>query len=388
MFSRCVARWCVPTLWLVIACGGQASSRDPNPPEPSGGGTAEPGSEVGGAGGAGSGLYGAGAGASSESGEGGLLQTAGAAGMLAESVWRMSNAAFCVEGTGAPHSAVDLWSDEAGVYLLLDEQLYENRGEGWKLFRNEGRGGPGGIAGAIGDALMLYGGATVRCGIELMGRTGRTRCSAVLAGPRDVFVVQDDLAYAANADQVHVFDGTRWDPWDAERVLDGRWIQRLWANERTLLLATTDGVFVSRDGQAPELQDLPEAAGSDFSAAWGFADDDLWVGSSTGQLFRFQGERWTLEWSNTAEAACARVTEIWGSEGQLFFHTPDGLYWHRTDGSTRTLARRPCVEGRSAFQSVWGNSPVEVFVAEQSDGSGACGEILLSWFDGTSLSPL
>jgi hypothetical protein len=275
--------------------------------------------------------------------------------------------------------------------LLLDQKVYGNTGQGWRLLSSNARHGGGGLTGFAGGPLIRYGTSTARCGIEFVERDGSSdTCSGALADTRHVSVIGKLAAFAAHGDEIYSFDGKFWTHWYS---LGGPWIEQLWASDRTLLLATSEGAYVSRDGGAPQREMLPSSAEPDaaaqmYSAAWGFPDDELWVANSAGELFRRDENGWSLAWRKPAAGDCAAVTALWGARGQVFALTRSGLHRIR-DARAEALIANTCDPDSSArLWSVWGNSPAEVFVVQQLSRPGACGDIAVSWFDGSVMSPL
>lgn len=318
----------------------------------------------------------------------GPLPEAGAGGEpeLGDNPWQNSTP-FCRPDGTAPgvHSAVDLWSKDGSVYLMIDSETYANTGTGWSLLSKNARTGSGGITGFVTGPLVRYGDTTARCGIETLDSDGNDSCSAAIATADHVYVVHEELAFAAESQRILIFDGRYWIHWAPQT--EAFWGRQLWASESTLLVAAADAVYVSRDDEAPVLQQLPDdsiAAGASYSAAWGLTDDDLWVGNTAGELFHGSGETWTLAFRSDSPPECREITGIWGAGRQLFFTTVDGVYTIDERG-LRRLASRPCEPDSGArFWDIWGNSPEEVFVVEQTaDRADPCGDIALTWFDGT-----
>lgn len=366
---------------LVAACGGRATwDRNDEVPGTGTGGSAAGGAPQDGSGGAGAGT-------------GGVPTPGGGTGgepepPLGHNPWQESDEPFCQSGGEVfEHRPVDLWSQPGSVYLMVDSQIYANHGTGWALVTDSGRANSGGLTGFADGLLVRYGSATARCGIEFVDSEGNDSCAAAISSADAVYVVHGTLALAAEGHKLFRYEGEHW---VASASLDSSaWVLSLWGTESTLLLATTEGAYVSHGSGAPVLQDLPVtdvSAGATYpTSVWGFSDEELWVGNSEGELFHRQDGSWTLAWSSNSTDECRAITGMWGHGGQLFVTTLNSVYTVETGGHVRRLAHRPCdPEGRAGFWSIWGNSAEEVFVAEQKGGeSGACGRVELSWFDGT-----
>ncbi len=137
----------------------------------------------------------------------------------------------------------------------------------------------------------------------------------------------------------------------------------------------------------------------DISAMWGFSHDDVWASTIGGSLIHFDGVSWeAIEWPDLRDLSdpCGDHVQIirgmWGEDGILYLHTE--LMFFMWDGTSFTvLGYWPGVldgsecAGRINIQSIWGNSPVEVFLAvnDLDNASRACGrEEYVLWWDGTA----
>jgi len=285
------------------------------------------------------------------------------------------------------HEVVDVWSDPAGAFVRIEGKIFANAGKGWSVLTERKGGGVGGLTGFALGPLLFYG-SFDSCGINLVERSGTSRCSGA-AEPVHTHVVSDDLAHAVYGERVLVYDGVFWtqrgDALGANGEVGAR---QVWANENTLVVAARSGVYVARGNDQPVLQaELQPSDGSepDFTAVWGFSDDALWVGNGKGELFEFDGKRWLRR--RTAQAGeCAQIRHLWGSQSQLFVASESQVF-SMNSGMPSTILSLPCEEA-SRVWGLWGNSPQDVLIAYETGLSDSeCGDIHLSHYDGTQLTP-
>lgn len=316
----------------------------------------------------------------------GALDSRGTGDVVA--TWRESRAALCV-GTGPYPTVADVWSDSRGVFLLAAEDsrpatIRKNLGKVWETSYAWPPGTvqmTGGLKGFQGGPLVVYGGSPY--GIQLVDDQGAHVSGA--GGGSDVAVVGPELAYAIYSDRVLRFDGAFWTQLGSPLPPAGQVNTRaLWADSSVLVVAADAGrVFVIRPDRPPVLQTgLPE---TDFTAVWGFGADDLWLGSADGQLFHYDGTRWTPK--ATLQGDCVGIRKLWGSEGELFVLSRS--LFAKWDGSRiEVLASLPC-DDTAEFQGLWGNSRREVFISlvDRSQAAPGCGPIQVRWYDGASVSP-
>lgn len=308
-----------------------------------------------------------------------------------DGVWRMSEDPFCAAAMTYPPDGISIWSDTRGVYVLLnriaDAQAYHNSGSGWDDVDGEWDGKQ--LTGFVDGPVVAYG-APSGCTIEFV-EDGIWSCSGAAVSATKVFTVTDALAYAIYADLVLKFDGAGWTQWgDALPPPESTGIpvvaHSLWAAPGIIICGTDQGVYVfDGDQVTPKLQgDLPHGYGQQARAVWGFGADDLWVGIND-ELWHYDGSSWSVVW--TASPDCGGIRGMWGADQTLFFYTRHSLHVVRDD--VNTLLEYRC-GGDVSVRGVWGNSPMEVFVAltDRSERAEVCGHTGLLWFDGSVFAPL
>ena len=393
------------------ALGGNAGTGAPG----MGGGTAGAGG-AGGAGGVSMGAGGAGAGGARGVFMGGGTAGAGGAGGVstggtgatdasAEPLWRSSYESFC-QTADAGSVAIDLWSDDRGVFLLTSESstnrpaIWTNLGTGWRLtFDWSGEVAAmyqGGLKGFADGPLVVYGG--LPCGIQFVDGTN-AECSGAASLTRDLSVVGADLAYAVSNDRVLKFDGDLWTQVGGA-LPNLNWANAVWADSATIVVAAGGRrgeslVFtIEADGDAVLLPDLPSQI--DPMAVWSFGASEIWVGGGAeGQLVRYDGTAWsekaTIPYTGSGSKPVSGTSDIgkiklWGNGGRLFAIA--GNTFGEWDGARFKVL--DSLGGDSYFTGLWGNSPSEVFLAVQDPRSAAaaCAPIRIRWFDGTAVGPL
>lgn len=339
-----------------------------------------------------SGSGGAGAGGALTGGGGAI--SAGVSGIagtpsVPEPLWRVSYEPLCDPRASASDS-VDVWSDSRGVYVLAassaaPERIYFNPGTGWTdYFYEDYVVGLPALTGIPGGPLVEYG--TSPCSIHLI-ETGMKRCSGASNSATFVFIVNSSLGYAVYRDRLLVYDGLHWTQLGGPLAPAGEAFARaVWANSELALIAADESrVYVLRPGSpVPELQmGLPEG---NYTAAWGFAADDLWVANSRGQIVHYDGRSWSVAFSAPGE--CSGILGLWGAEGRLFYHTRDSI-GVLGFGQARTLETYGC-DGTRQVRALWGNSSEEVFAAVEDyrELNGMCGTLKLMWFNGSAFGPL
>ncbi|HWA77707.1 MAG TPA: hypothetical protein VG937_35470 [Polyangiaceae bacterium] len=391
--------WALALLWTISACGGRteasvfaaggrADDGGAGMVNNSGGsgGAAVAGQPSGGAT-AGQPSGGATAGQPSGGAAGSVVSEGGSAGAPPEPGWRQSVEPFCGKPDMFGPGTLDVWSDQGGVFLLVDEEIYGNTGSGWSLLAQAAHAGRGGLTGFPGGPLVRFGGVTDRCGIEFVQRDGAPSCSGA-AQPWGVSVVKRDLAYAVYSDRLLSYDGSMWtqrgDPLVAPVGLS---VGQIWANETTIAITNDAGVYVSEGGVAPALQgDLPEVE-SGYRGVWGSAAGEIWVGSGDGQLFRASRGQWTSAFQVPGAPDCRAIERVWGDGADIFFATTNRVFRGRNN-SFETVFELAC-DYSARIGGLWGNSASEVFIAvAYHDSLAKCGNVAMLWFDGKQLRPL
>lgn len=151
--------------------------------------------------------------------------------------------------------------------------------------------------------------------------------------------------------------------------------QAIWASDARVLVAASDGIYesaVSRGTFLPRV-DAPSA---DYTSVWALTEDDVWAGTSHGELVHFDGQRWTVFESGTQGA----ITRLWGGDSEVFYMS-DALLGRFKDGAAETLIS---TWAGARLWDVWGRSAREVFVTltDAALANYRCGAKRMLWFDG------
>jgi hypothetical protein len=329
--------------------------------------------------------------------------------------WKDSTMPFC--GGVMETFAMDVWADSTGVYAgVMDADagvattsvatpsggpfgpmgfpgmgepnlrtvVWHNDGSGWGL-RLEGVGGAFnfGITGVDRGPLILH--SNPQSIEEFACRLGMTtrggfKCLDVDA-IQDVVVVNDSLAYALmGGTRVLVYDGQDWHSHATPLPYPA---QRLWADESNLIAVGSAGTLLRFQNDRWTLEDVGVL--EKLTAIWGFAPNDLWIGTGTGKLLHFDGTTWTQRAEVRGQTCDTRqpVTGLWGANGVLFAHTPTALVRWKADELT-TLGNWTCGFGTTQqVRALWGRHENEVFIGlvDQSFGS-PCGTAFVAYYDG------
>ena len=324
---------------------------------------------------------------------------------------------------GAP---LDLWCDADGVFVL----------HGWQEFREEPGGGwtPDGppllgVWANSGDGwIPYYRGEWSGCGPECDMQLGGILDGWLLGwmpgesvygfapgvmeplwpeltsiGP-DLVVVRDDLAYAswqAGGDaRIVRWNGSTWSAIPAPLPFTEARRAHLWADVANLFVAGPYSILLSLEADDWRVHDAGSLA--NFTAIWGFAGDDVWVGGEEGVLKHYDGVSWTdVAWpSRETAGTCVWASPIhgmWGADGVLYFVT--STQFARWDGTeVEVLGFWPdrwdpdtgggrCVP-ELRLVALWGNSPTEVFLAiarpSPEPSSAYCNDIAVLFWDGAT----
>ncbi len=115
---------------------------------------------------------------------------------------------------------------------------------------------------------------------------------------------------------------------------------------------------------------------------WGFAEDDVWIGSVRGTLKHWDGQVWTeIPWpaQSPYPEGWVSIEQLWGADGVLFFRTywqlvrcenlqcEEVAYWPCAEYTDQGIAQ---CEGGVSIRSMWGNSPQELFLAVNTSVGG------------------
>jgi hypothetical protein len=297
--------------------------------------------------------------------------------------------------------SLSVWSDARGVFVLwIDmnlpvrsiaqtETIYFNDGSGWDAIFGANVSGYSNLTGFSNGPLVQYGDgfqeADVACGIVTI-EGGKAACSAAI-NPNHVFVVNRNLAYAAEGNQLLKYDGVYWTEWGrpfGEELQT--FINALWASPEALLIAGSTGqssesfVYLFAYGDPNQQTQLLVPSQTVVTATWGFSPDDLWFGSDKGVLWHYDGVSWSTIW--TGSGNCAGIEHLWGAEGTIYFTTGASIGMWR-DGQVTLLANYPCQQ-----ILVWGNSASEVFfvLADSNTVDRDLGIVNVLWFNGSVLT--
>jgi len=338
---------------------------------------------------------------------------------LGEPGWRDSTEPWCSE---APTllGAFDIWSDTTAVYIFGDffyndggsstsgcpsehcyggGAIYRNGGDGWNLFWERGSEDYEGwgcwFTGIPGEQLLVV---LPMSPCEFRHVFGVYWECALPGGNlvRDIAVVNESLAYAIMNDRVIYWDGREWAPYPA--AYTPYEVFNIWADDENIFCSGPDGTIISLDEEDWRVHDTGTLRS--IGALWGFGGDDVWaVGGGTG-LMHYDGSTWEeIEWPDLDEdvhpcGAIDGIVDIWGTDGIIFFHTPNQLvtwdgvefsvlgYWPMREVSDGGSFH---CEPRIEISAIWGNSPEEVFLAVRDPDhvTPDCGAEYVLWWDGS-----
>jgi hypothetical protein len=198
-----------------------------------------------------------------------------------------------------------------------------------------------------------------------------------------VAAVDENVAYAINGRHVLEYRDGSWH--EVATLPDAG--NAIWANAEVVIVAGEFQVFSWRVGSAPKFEALPEAPVGNYSAIWGFAADDVWLGNSSGQLVYYDGSSFSVL-QVSREAPPAEMRGLWGRDGQLFFHTSNEFGRVVAKQVEYLLEPSEASSGSGStftLNGLWGLSPKEVFltVHDPEFDDYACGGQFAVWFDGT-----
>lgn len=306
---------------------------------------------------------------------------------------------------------VDLWADDRGVVALLPLEttlggfmselppalVAFNDGSGWRDLAQLGIPSwtpPRRAVGFPGGPLLVYSEESELFWVDLEQGTATSEDVQL----RHVFVVGSELAYglATGDPQLVFYDGDSWGPFPGEPL--PYQLDHVWADESAVFCAGDNGLILSHGEVGWTVHDTGTLEA--ITALWGFAGDDVWAGTSGGDLLHWDGDQWSqVPWpgpgdeSDMCQSNNRPIDGMWGTDGRLFFHNDVALMRHDADGF-RVLAHWPgelvekapgwsdCV-GDVHIRELWGTSPSDVFllVEEGDEVEDRCAEYLL-WWDG------
>jgi hypothetical protein len=325
-------------------------------------------------------------------------------------LWSDARGVFAlVSGEGytlVPASSVsDPVDDDAGVSdpshdgaWVLDSsahfartKIWFNDGSGWlTALDDQSVTGAFGLSGLLDSSLLLHqpGGpvaasATLRsCSI---GTVDDETLSCLDLDPvSDLFAVDGERAYAImGGTRLLVYDGERW---RSDTAFIPYPVSALWADAETVVAVGRVGTVLTLEQGQWSLADPGTL--EHFTSVWGSARDDLWAGTSSGSVYRFDGVAWSLA-GQMGGVTCLRevaVAGIWGADGEVYFHT-DSQIARWTGTEIESLANWSCSTniGGTRITDLWGNGPGQVFIAVVDNlrfPSGLCGPGYVVHFDG------
>jgi len=291
------------------------------------------------------------------------------------------------DDAGAPD---DSWVLDSSMHLARTK-IWFNDGSRWiTALDDQSVTGGFGLSGMLDSSLLLHQqGDTVaanatlrRCSIGTVD-DGMLSCLD-LDRIDDLFSVDGQRAYALmNGTRLLVYDGGRW---RSDTALIPYPVSALWADAEIVVAVGRVGTVLTLEDGAWSLADPGTL--EHFTSVWGSARDDIWAGTSRGNVYRFDGSVWSLA-GRLGGVTCLRdvpVAGIWGSGGEVYFHT-DSQIARWTGSEIESLANWSCSTstGGTRITDVWGNGPGQVFIAVVDDlrfPSGLCGPGYVVHVDG------
>lgn len=327
--------------------------------------------------------------------------------------WRDSSEPWCpsIDTNINPY---DIWSYREGVYITITvnentgvthepvDRIYYNDGVTWEmLFESPSREVDPEIpsiclinimGNELGD-LYLWSGSESGCRLMLF-RDGEKEFKEFTA--INFFAVNESLAFSCSPDGLMQYSFDSWSRIDTEPCGG----IAMWATEDTVVVAESRGI--ARIFSEGSWHELDSGVLDDLLSVWGFSEEDIWFGTSGGELLQWDGTTFVLhDWpdmgDSTYEHACRRkglpIEGMWGSDNSLFFHTKNQLVMY--DGYTFTiLGYWPGIDrvdelgtycdGEVLIKAIWGNTETELFLAliDSSYITEDCGPELAVWWDG------
>lgn len=196
---------------------------------------------------------------------------------------------------------------------------------------------------------------------------------------KDLFVVNDKLAYAVLEYGIVQYDGSGWTPLRGTESEDAFWSeQSVWADEETLAYLNGNQIYLyDKEAQRAErIEGLPPGS---YTTIWGFSRNDIWAGNQGNQLVHYDGTGWEIVWTGNFPTGGNGVKMMWGAEQKLFF--AGDRYFAVYDGQQVVqIANWTRSQDSMYIDDVWGNSSTEVFLTYEG-GFETCSEGVF-WYDG------
>jgi hypothetical protein len=323
--------------------------------------------------------------------------------------WQGTQTPLCDvhQGLGFGDTA-GVWADARGVFVLgttdcvyvdrvlagcpndgeghMTAVLEQNDGSGWRLLWEDTYLPYVELAG-IPDGPLLYTGPG--CGlIQIDPASGVETCWLELEGepwiPQPTFVVSPAVAYQADnrfATETGRFLQYRAGTWTLAIAQQPEAINAIWGSESLAFLAGDYQLYTWSSAAPAALQPMPNAPSARYTAAWGFADNDVWFGNSAGQLVHYDGTGFAVLQVSAPERR--GIVGLWGQGDQLYFRTQTE-FGRVVGGRAQTLLTAPRDEN-ATVSGMWGTSPHDVFLAIEGalDSSmSPCRHNSMFWFDG------
>jgi len=314
-----------------------------------------------------------------------------------ETGWRESTEMFCTVST--------VWSDGSGVFGFGEitpdsdtgQSLHFNDGTGWSQLCES-------VPVSIDNRTLDTPPAAERTNITALSNTkyllwnmgipdgilsltiGSAPCEldlefATESYVRDLFVVNENLAYALLEHGIIQYDGTGWSRLSGTETETGFESENsLWANEETLVFIDEKAQVAFYNKREKRMEQNGELPVGNYTTVWGFNNNDIWAGNSGNQLVHYDGKSWEVFWTGDFPTDGIGIKMMWGMDQKLFFAGDRhlGVY----DGQqVELLARWSSSQDSVRLLDMWGNSPNEVFFTFNS-GPSAC-EAGLLWYDGS-----
>ena len=313
--------------------------------------------------------------------------------------WLASTTPNCVKEQGSV-DAYSVWADARGVFSLasiacnfLAEvpcgaeglSLMFNPGTGWRSSYALSAGSPQsselGLTGFPGGPLLMHGVLADDYGLFLLA-DGAPRNVWKLHGSTSVFVTGPKRAYALDAETVLEWSGDAFRP---IATLTSA-ANAIWADDEVIVVVGNDQSLLVRPTSGGDFRAVPDVPAGNYTAVWGFAADDLWLGNLPGQLVHYDGKSFQIVDAALANEPDPAIRGLWGSNGQLFFRTTYqfGRVARGAARAERLLQNSGGDVPRIHVTGMWGRSQDELFLTLMDEGYAKyrCGGLFTVVYDG------
>lgn len=322
--------------------------------------------------------------------------------------WRSSSVPVCNEDTGTVDGTRVFFVDNI-VYLYATiynnpfdaskpgsgrpsgRAVYANGGSGWNRrfwapFDIGTQADSGLIATTSGDIFLSNFGVQdgMMCGVTRV-EAGPLSASGVQCallgdgGAVDLFLVGPDHPYAVTPSAIMSYGAAGW-----AKVVDLPAGQpaALWTDGTVTAVAGANQTAFLYDGVSLNNQTNNVPLG-DYTSVWGFGANDVWFGSTSGNLVRFNGTSWSARATGITGCPSSPVVALWGHGSILYFMTERAF--GRWNGSAmERFVDLPC-SGQTRFRDMWGSDDgASVFITLEDTNyvNYQCGSVFAIWFDG------